>query len=86
MIDGTVVVNAVVHPYDLSLSNVASDLGAMVRDGFYELHSHWNPPDLQAPRAWFQKNQTAEVLAGTLFLESDVDLAVYHTLRTSTSA
>lgn len=81
MIDGTVVVNAVVHPYDLSLSNVASDLGAMVRDGFYELHSHWNPPELQAPRAWFQENQTAEVLAGTLFMESDVDLAVYHTLR-----
>jgi predicted TIM-barrel fold metal-dependent hydrolase len=81
MIDGIPVINAVVHPYDLSVDNVASDVGAMVREGFYQLHAHWNPPEVQAPRAWFHADQTVEVLAGTLFLESDVDLAVYHTLR-----
>lgn len=81
MIDGIPVINAVVHPYDLSLDNVASDVGAIVREGFYQLHSHWNPASLQAPRRWFQADQSVDVLAGTLFLESDVDLAVYHTLR-----
>jgi len=81
MIDGVPVIDAVVHPYNLSAANVASDVGAMVREGFYMLHSHWNPPDLQAPRSWFQADQDVETLAGTLFLESDVDVAVYHTLR-----
>ena len=81
MIDGIPVIDAVVHPYNLSSPNVASDIGAMVREGFYMLHAHWNPPDLQAPRDWFQADQDVETLAGTLFLESDVDLAVYHTLR-----
>lgn len=81
MIDGIPVIDAVVHPYNLSEGNIASDLGAMVREGFYQLHMHWNPPDLQAPRSWFQSDQSVDVLAGTLFLESDVDIAAYHTLR-----
>ena len=81
MIDGIPVIDAVIHPFNLSLENVAGEVGALVRDAFYELHAHWNPPDLQAPREWFQTDQSAEVLAATLFLESDVDLACDHSLR-----
>lgn len=81
MIDGLPVVDGVVHPYDLSVDNVASEMGAMVREGFYGLHAHWNPPELQAPRRWFQADQPASTLMATLCEETDVDLAVYHTLR-----
>ena len=81
MIGDVPVIDAVIHPYNLSEANAAGPTGAMVREGFAMLHMHWNPPDLRAPRHWFQTDQSAEVLAETLFLESDVDLAVYHTLR-----
>lgn len=81
MIDGVPVIDAVIHPYDLSAANVAGDIGAMVREGFYMLHSHWNPPDRQAPRDWFLTDQPVETLMSSLCVESDVDLAVYHTLR-----
>ena len=81
MIDGVPVIDAVVHPYNLAASNVASGVGAEVRDAFYQIHAHWNPPERQLPRAMFQSDQDIETLAATLFLESDVDLAVNHTLR-----
>lgn len=81
MIDGVPVVDAVVHPYNLSESNANGQLGPMVREGFYQLHAHWNPPELQAPRHWFQADQDVGRLMDTLCRESDVDLAVYHTLR-----
>jgi len=81
MIDGIPVVDAVVHPYDLSETNAIGELGAMVREGFYQLHSHWNPAHLQAPRRWFQADQDVDTLMTTLATETDVDLAVYHTLR-----
>lgn len=81
MIDAIPVLDGVVHPYDLSVDNVAGEMGAMVREGFYGLHAHWNPPAVQAPKTWFQSDQQASTLMDTLRLETDVDLAVYHTLR-----
>jgi len=80
-IDGIPVIDAVIHPYDLSEPNANGEIGPMVREGFYQLHSHWNPPDLQAPRSWFQADQGVATLMDTMCLESQVDLAVYHTLR-----
>jgi predicted TIM-barrel fold metal-dependent hydrolase len=81
VIDGVAVVDAVVHPYNLSVENANGQIGPMVREGFYQLHSHWNPPELQAPAHWFKADQHVATLMDTLCLESDVDLAVYHTLR-----
>jgi hypothetical protein len=81
VIDGVPVIDAVIHPYNLSVANCASELGTMVREGFTDLHEHWNPPELRTPRHWFQTDQSAETLAHTLVAESDVDLAVCHTLR-----
>ena len=81
MIDGIPVVDGVVHPYNLSEANANGSIGPQVREGFYQLHSHWNPPDLQAPRSWFQADQSVTTLMDTLCLESSVDIAVYHTLR-----
>jgi uncharacterized protein len=80
-IEGIPVVEAVIHPYNLSEANANGPIGPMVREGFYQLHSHWNPADVQAPRSWFQTDQDVGVLMDTLCLESQVDLAVYHTLR-----
>lgn len=81
MIDGVPIIDGVIHPYNLSVENANGQIGPMVREGFYQLHAHWNPPDVQAPRSWFQTDQSVSTLMDTLCLESDVDLAVYHTLR-----
>jgi hypothetical protein len=80
-IDGVPVVDAVVHPYNLSAENAKGDIGPMVREGFAMLHAHWNPPDAQVPKERFQTDQQVSTLMETLCLESDVDVAVYHTLR-----
>lgn len=81
MIDGVPVVDAVVHPYNLAADNARGELGPMVREGFAMLHAHWNPPDAQAPKEWFQTDQRVDTLMDTVCLESDVDLVAYHTLR-----
>jgi hypothetical protein len=81
VIDGVPVVDGVVHAYNLSEANVASELGGMVREGFAMLHGLWNPPDAQMPAERYKVDQSAELLATTLFCESDVDLACFHTLR-----
>jgi len=81
MIDGIPVIDGVIHPFNLSESNAKGPIGPLVREGFYQLHSHWNPPEAQAPRSWFQADQSVTALMDTLCLESGVDVAVYHTLR-----
>lgn len=81
MLGNAFVVNAVGHAYNLSRENARGPIGAMVRDGFYGIHAHFNPPEgVLAPEV-FQVDQSAELLARTHFLESDVDLVAYHTLR-----
>lgn len=81
MIEDIPVVNAVGHAYNLSAANARGPVGAMVRDGFYGIHAHFNPPEVVLPPELFQVDQSPELLARTHFLESDVDLVVWHTLR-----
>jgi len=75
------VVNAVAHAYNLSAANARGPMGAMVREGFFGLHTRFNPPAWRVPHELFCIDQSAELLARTHFLESDVDVLVYHTLR-----
>ena len=78
---GIPVVNAVAHAYNLSAGNARGPMGAMVREGFFGLHTRFNPPAWRVPHELFCVDQSAELLARTHFLESDVDVLVYHTLR-----
>jgi predicted TIM-barrel fold metal-dependent hydrolase len=79
--DGTPVVNAVARAYNLSPQNARGPMGEAVRRGFYGIHAQFNPPDWVVPEESFCIDQSAELLAGTHFHESDVDLLVYHVLR-----
>jgi hypothetical protein len=78
------VVNAVVHPFNLSQDNVASRFGTAVREGIWDMHSNWNPPQWQMPQAEYQTDWSMEMLTDTIFRESCVDLAVTHFLRLDT--
>lgn len=81
MLDGHFVFNAVAHAYDLSDQNTHGHRYAQaLRAQLTALHRHW-----QEGFGLSAKDQTTdwpvEVLARTLFLESDCDMAATHTLR-----
>lgn len=81
MIDNVPVVNAVAHAYNLDPRNARGPVGEAVRLGFHGIHATFNPPQERVPAERFLADQSAELLAHTHFLESDVDLLVYHVLR-----
>jgi hypothetical protein len=83
VIEGIPVVDAVVHPYDLRAANWLDGIGEMQRLGAHRQHTlytkdpHWamSAPDFLADRA-----ADAYGCAHAEFAESDVDLAVIHSL------
>jgi hypothetical protein len=83
VIDGIPVVDAVVHPYDLQASNWSDGIGEMQRLGAHRQHTlytkdqRWamSAPDFLADRA-----ADAYGCAHAEFAESDVDIAVLHSL------
>jgi predicted TIM-barrel fold metal-dependent hydrolase len=81
MIDGTFVFNAVAHAYDMSDANTQTNrYAAGLRDQLVWIHEAWQP-GFGLNAAQQQTDWPIEVLARTLFLESDVDMAATHTLR-----
>ena len=52
-----------------------------MRDLLVNLHMVWNPPNLRVPAEVYMTDWPVEVLARTLFLESDVDMAANMYLR-----
>ena len=75
------IVDAVVHPYNLAEDNANGPFGGMVRQAFGGLHAMWNRPEHQVPAELYLTDQRMDDLVRTLFVESDTDVAVYHTLR-----
>jgi predicted TIM-barrel fold metal-dependent hydrolase len=81
MIDGMFVFNAVSHAYNLTDENTHKNRHAQsLRDLLLILHRDWQPG-----YGMSAQEQTSdwpmEVVARTLFLESDCDMAATHTLR-----
>jgi predicted TIM-barrel fold metal-dependent hydrolase len=82
MIDGVFVINPTVHAYNLRDDNLQpGPVGTAFRDYLWLLHTSWNPPDIQVPKDVYLSDWPIEVLAETLFLETDVDLAGNQNLR-----
>lgn len=79
--DDVLVVDAVVHPFNLSPGNVASRYGQALWDMSYGMHAHFNPPGRCLPPEAYLADMGVDSLARMLFLESRVDVAVTHTLR-----
>ncbi len=81
MLDGMFVFNAVSHAYNLTDENTLTSRHAQsLRDLLLILHRDWQPgiglSALEQTSDW-----PIEILARTLFLESDCDMAATHTLR-----
>jgi len=81
MFNNQLVIDAVAHAYDLSDANTESHRYAQtMRMQLCALHERWQPGiGLSAEEQC--SDWPIEVMARSLFLESDVDLAVTHTLR-----
>lgn len=76
------VVDAVVHPYDLSTANRRDDAAAQL-DAVYAAHTLATRPDQERYRLTaeeFFSDLPFDAVARSLFVESDVDLAVLHAL------
>jgi predicted TIM-barrel fold metal-dependent hydrolase len=80
MLDDMFVVDAVVHPLNLSAENQIEDRGSKLVDGLYDALHQWNPREERIPRALFETDQTPEIITNTMFRETSVDLAVNHAL------
>jgi predicted TIM-barrel fold metal-dependent hydrolase len=81
------IIDATTHAYNLADTNLVRDGAGPSRHAFvyrevlYGMHTRFMPPDEQVPRPLFLTDWSPQVLAETLFLESDVDIAVHHRLR-----
>jgi uncharacterized protein len=82
MIEGNFIINPIVHAYNLTDENLQPNpYGRGLRDLLVKLHLVWNPPELRVPAEVYMTDWPMEVLARTLFLESDVDTACNMYLR-----
>lgn len=82
MIRDAVVVDAVVHPYNLAPENQAADGGAQLAAlyGQHQLATGREQAGYQLSEAEFFADFPYEAVASSLFVESPVDLAVIHAL------
>ncbi|EWC64601.1 hypothetical protein UO65_0208 [Actinokineospora spheciospongiae] len=88
MIDDIFVIDATVHPYNLSDANLMRGEDGQptipayfLREMLWALHWRWAEPAAKLPREVFVTDWQAETLAWTMFGESHTDLAVNHRLR-----
>jgi predicted TIM-barrel fold metal-dependent hydrolase len=82
VLNGSVVIDATTHTYNLADDNLRPGRYATVfREVLWGMHARCTPPHARIDRASFCSDWSPEILARTLFTESYVDLAVHHRLR-----
>jgi predicted TIM-barrel fold metal-dependent hydrolase len=79
--DGTFVIDAVTHAFDARDSNnKAGDYARRAIESFFAFQWALLPDPYRLERDRYFDAMTPEALASALFLESDTDVAVYHTI------
>ena len=82
MLDDIFVINAVAHGYNMHPENLQDNEPArLLRDWFHAGHKAWNPDGIGLGPDEMNTDWPIDVLAHTLFSESEVDIAAFHTLR-----
>lgn len=78
--EGSLVVDAVSHVYNFDESNLIEQRGRDFVDSTFH-HSHlYQPPAFHMDEAQFFKEHDPAELAEVLFVESDVDFTIHHSL------
>ncbi len=85
MIEDVVVIDPTVHNYNVHDSNVQDNPWAVgLQKMLYRFHSEWQPADVQVPPERYFQSWSSELLAQTLFLESQTDFGGSQNLRLDT--
>ncbi len=79
MLNGMIVINGVVHPYNFAAKDVLPHAERMV-EVVYHHHRMWSGPDYIMPRERFMTDFDLDAFTAANFAESPVDLAVIHAL------
>jgi predicted TIM-barrel fold metal-dependent hydrolase len=83
MIEDIPVVNGIVHAWNIDPSNITGkgpwNTGQRIVEGdMIGWHRNWNLPGMSVPMSAYRTDWSAEMVARTIFLESETDLAVHH--------
>jgi predicted TIM-barrel fold metal-dependent hydrolase len=78
MINGEVVIDAVVHAFDARQTNATSRYGEILLETMYNGQARMAPAGYALSRNRFFQRMTAEALESALFRESSTDVACYH--------
>lgn len=82
MIDGMLVVDAVVHAYNFSPENVQDNKVAKATHSFiYDAVAAWTPQDRIVPREAANTDWSPELITNSLFRETATDIGAHHYLR-----
>jgi predicted TIM-barrel fold metal-dependent hydrolase len=80
MIDGMPVVDAIVHPYNLSLENEKTHHAPFIRQMLSGANHAALGEGYRIPRELYERDWPIEDVANMSFIESHADLAAYHVL------
>lgn len=82
--DDVIVIDPVIHAFNLDRSNVCSKYGEQLYGMSHGLHAIHNPPELVVDRDLYLSDMPIEALVRTVFLESQTHIAATHTLTLDT--
>jgi predicted TIM-barrel fold metal-dependent hydrolase len=74
------IVDAVVHTFNFSPANELGPLAREFTRGTYGFHKTFSPPEYVLDEAEFNHEWTVDELADLVFVESDIDFAIYQAL------
>jgi len=78
MIDGIPVIDAVVHPYNLTEANFRTPHARWITDMLSRGNAGTSPPGYRMSTADYERDWSIEEVANMSFVESHADLAAYH--------
>lgn len=79
-IDGTFVIDAVTHAFNLRKANAKGRYALLQNEANFRLQWHLIPDPYRLPRSRYFQAYGADALAYALFVESETDVAFYHTI------
>jgi predicted TIM-barrel fold metal-dependent hydrolase len=83
VLNGKFVIDCVTHGFDNRPENcIGGAYAAKVVDNNYDFQQAMMPPEYRLSHDEYYQYMTADMVAWSLFAESDTDVAVYHTLPT----
>lgn len=80
MIDGMFIVDSIVHAFDSRLANAITRYGQAIFESAQRFQWNFTAPQYRIEPARYFQRIDAEVLEAALFAESQVDLAIFHTV------